>query len=83
MKKKELSEMTGDEFLRFVLKNHFSVISNICNTTAHDWSAIDDLPMEEIHVMLDDARVSDLHTTPMKDWTMDDYTLLKKRGLYP
>jgi hypothetical protein len=38
---------------------------------------------DEVEKDLDDAIVSRLHSTPMKDWTLDDYTLLKKRGLFP
>jgi hypothetical protein len=54
------------------------------------WDKFHELPAEEqekywdeMEKDLDDAIVSRLHTTPMKDWTLDDYTLLKRRGLYP
>jgi hypothetical protein len=41
---------------------------------------------EQIETLVEIAEsiiIFNLRGTPMKDWTLDDYTLLKGRGLYP
>ena len=39
-------------------------------------------PIEELIRVAEDYIIDNLRDTPMKNWTLNDYTLLKRRGMY-